>query len=138
MSLKVFFTSVAVLHFIDIKEKPFLQRFPMIDCSQAIGCYIYDSYCEFIHFIWFSAWNDFNTHYPMVQLVSLVSSKAEYQLTDDSQLLSGGSWSAYITALQWVSSLQVVWLKSENMFSYGKHRLHFVGCKKRKNPPKEK
>lgn len=44
--------------------------FPMIDCSQAIGSCNYDSYCELIHLIWFSAWNAFNTHNPTVHLVS--------------------------------------------------------------------
>lgn len=48
----------------------------------------------------------------------------------DVQLVSYSSWSPCITAVQSVSPLHVVWLKSENTFSYSKHRTHFDGCKK--------
>lgn len=54
----------------EIKEETFFLQFPMIDCSQALGSWKYDSYSELIHLIWFSARSAFNTQNHMLQFVS--------------------------------------------------------------------
>lgn len=65
--LFIYFAGVLRDERMRLKKRLFLQ-FPMIDCSQALGSWNYDSYSEIIHLILFSARSAFNTH--MLQFVS--------------------------------------------------------------------